>query len=438
MIFEVSNVSNAIIEYLRAKDEDPSARVTTPEIKLTQAVIDGLPTKPYDYQIREATISGLRVRVRKNSGRKIFEISRKVNGRTATALICHSGQAPYSKGDESVLVRARSMLAEMDKGVTPSKKKTEKRAVAVAESRNVLTVKQACDNYIGAKDRAYNTSRNYERFRDNHLADWHGKQLAQVSEDDIEELFDTISDKTGPVAANNVIRFFRAVWKHHRRKYNLGDSPTIIFTEEGDSVKSWNAENRRTRYVHRNELGPWWRATERLRTDYIGDGDLAADFLQFAMLTGLRRREITRLKWQDINRRRKTFAIAENKSKRPHIVPLTEALEAILDRREGQSRPFAIEEPKRFITQVTHWCEVPFSSHDLRRTYLTHATDAGVPLPVLKSLVNHSRKSDVTDGYIQIDEDLMRSSMETIQSFILTHAGQVAKVSPIGGSKYAN
>ena len=162
----------------------------------------------------------------------------------------------------------------------------------------------------------------------------------------------------------------------------------------------------------------------------MGDGELAADFLQFALLSGLRRREISRLKWEDINRRRKTFVIAENKSKRPHIVPLTKALEDILDHREGEDRPFKIEEPKRFIQKVTEWSEVPFCSHDLRRTFLTHAssTDVATPMTVLKALVNHSRKGDVTDGYIQISEDVLHSSAEKIQNYILAHAGQVKKV----------
>jgi len=424
-------MSKEIIEYLTAKDANPKARVTSPAVKLTQAIIDSLPTKPYDYQVRELTVPSLRVRVRKKSGNKIFEIHKKVNGRATTAPICRNGQAPYSKGDESVLVRARSMIAELDKGETPSMKKAKARAEAQAKARESLTIKDACDNYIKAKVRAHSTTKNYQRFRDNHLKNWQKKQLVSIIEDDIEELFDSITDSAGPVAANNVVRFFRAVWKHHRRKYGLGDSPTIIFTEEGDNIKSWNSEQRRTRYVHREELKPWWEATERLRKKYVGDGQLAADYLQFALLTGLRRREITGLKWEDINRRRKTFLIAENKSKRPYAVPLTQALEDILDRREGGSRPFNIEEPKRFITQVTEWSMVPFSSHDLRRTYLSHATAVGIPMPVQKALVNHSRKSDVTDGYIQIDEDVMREAMDKIQAYILAHAGQIKAVTPI-------
>jgi hypothetical protein len=430
--------SKIITEYLRERDSDPQARVPSPAVKLTQAIIDSLPTdKLYDYQIREQLVPGLRIRVRKGSGSKVFEISKKMGATGKTARICRNGQAPYSQGKESVLVRARAKLAEMDNGVTPAKKKAQTRAKVVEEARKFLTVLEACDNYINAKSRALNTTKSYERFRDNHLRAWHNKQLSTVAEDDIAELHDDITEDTGPVAGNNVVRFFRAVWKHHRRKFGLGECPCIIFTAEGDNIKSWNIEDRRTRYVHRGELKAWWESTERLRGEYAGDGELAADYLQFALLTGLRRREITGLQWEDINRRRKTFLIAENKSKRPHVVPLTGALEDVLDRRAGEPRPFQIEEPKRFITQVAEWSQVPFSSHDLRRTYLSHATAVGISMPVQKALVNHSRTSDVTDGYIQIDEDVMREAMQKIQNYILGYAGQVNAVTPIRSASHA-
>ena len=52
-------------------------------------------------------------------------------------------------------------------------------------------------------------------------------------------------------------------------------------------------------------------------------------------------------------------------------------------------------------------------------------------MPIQKALVNHSRKADVTDGYIQIAEDVMREAMEKIQGYMLAHAGRINKVSSI-------
>jgi len=417
--------------YLAARDRGEI--VKAPRVKLTEASIKALPAKPYDYQVGEATVPSLFVRVRA-SGAKSFYIVRRVDGRTSRAKVCTYGESPYSIGKESVLVQAQAMIVKMNAGITPTKEKAKRRDKAAQDARLSTSVKDACTAYINGKPRALNTTTGYKRFRDNHLADWHTRQLTSITEDDIAELHDDITEDTGPVAANNVVRFFRAVWKFHRRKLKLGDCPCIIFTAEGDNTRAWNTESRRTRYVAREELKPWWDATERLRKDYIGDGELAADYLQFAMLTGLRRREITGLKWEDINKRRKTFAIHENKSKRPFAVPLTPALQDILDRRKGEDRPFQIEEPKKFINQVITWSEVPFCSHDLRRTFLSHATAVGMPMPVQKELVIHSRKADVTDGYIQVSEELKRAELEKVQHYILAQAGRVANVVPMNAA----
>lgn len=313
---------------------------------------------------------------------------------------------------------AKKVVVELQDGITPSIKKQKKTLEQLAEQKLSKTVEQACTDFINAKTRKPNTTQGYVRFRDNHLSVWRDYKLHSITEDDVADLHDEITEEVGPVAANNVLRFFRSVWNYHKRKLALSDSPTIIFTSAGDNVKSWNPEVRRTRYVSKEELNHWWGATERLRVDYRGDGDLAADYLQFALLTGLRRREVTNLQWSDINWRRMTFTILENKSKRPYDLPITPMLKNILERRRGMMKPFDLSEPRRFIERVSIWSGVRFSSHDLRRTFLSHSTAVGVPMSVLKQLVNHSRKDDVTDGYIQIDLDMLRNSAIKTQDYI--------------------
>ena len=303
-----------IQEFLSQKDS--GVDVDSPKIKLTQAVVDWLPVKPYDYSIRDITIPSLSIRVRGKTGNKTFYVVRKVNRKVIRSKICANGERPLSVGDESVFSEARKVISEIYAGITPASKKVAAREAALEAEKLATTVEQACTNYIQAKTRAINTTKGYERFRDNHLSHWAAYQLVSITEDDIADLHDEITEHTGGVAANNVVRFFRAVWKFHRRRLKLGDCPTIIFTKEGDNLKRWNPEDRRTRYVAKEELKPWWAATERLRQEYSGDGDLAADYLQFAMLTGLRRREISQIKWEDINKRRRTFIIPDNK----HIV----------------------------------------------------------------------------------------------------------------------
>ena len=66
-----------IQEFLSQKDL--GLKSVSPKIKLTQAIVDWLPTKPYEYSISDVTIPSLSVRVREKTGSKSFYIVRKVN-----------------------------------------------------------------------------------------------------------------------------------------------------------------------------------------------------------------------------------------------------------------------------------------------------------------------------------------------------------------------
>ena len=79
-----------IQEFLAQKDR--GVKVESPKIKLTQAIVDWLPLKPYDYSIRDITIPSLSVRVRAKTGNKTFYVVRKVNRKVVRCKISANGE----------------------------------------------------------------------------------------------------------------------------------------------------------------------------------------------------------------------------------------------------------------------------------------------------------------------------------------------------------
>ena len=108
-------------------------------------------------------------------------------------------------------------------------------------------------------------------------------------------------------------------------------------------------------------------------------------------------------------------------------LPITPAVQAILGRREGDN-VFPLDDPKKAVDWIEKQCSLRISSHDLRRTFLTYATAIGMPLPVSKTLVNHSAGGDVTEGYIQIDDATRRDWLDRLQNHLLALAGVRDKV----------
>ena len=83
-----------------------------------------------------------------------------------------------------------------------------------------------------------------------------------------------------------------------------------------------------------------------------------------------------------------------------------------------------IADPHRQIVNVVDKSGVPFSPHDLRRTFASIVSRLGDHLSYFttKRLLNH-RTSDVTQGYIQFDLEQLRSAMQAVEDFVLENVG---------------
>src|SRR5207237_7594354 len=111
------------------------------------------------------------------------------------------------------------------------------------------------------------------------------------------------------------------------------------------------------------------------------------------------------------------------KNRSDHSLPMGRYLWDVMRRRRSASdsdwvfvNPLTrkrIADPHRQIVNVVDKSGVPFSPHDLRRTFASIVSRLGDHLSyyTTKRLLNH-RTSDVTQGYIQFDLEQLRSAMQ--------------------------
>jgi integrase len=91
------------------------------------------------------------------------------------------------------------------------------------------------------------------------------------------------------------------------------------------------------------------------------------------------------------------------------------------------ARVFVVEDLRAALQQVERRGGKRITPHDLRRTFLTFGERVGAHVVVLKRLVNHSTKGDVTLGYVVPSEADLRHWSSVIESAILIAAeGQTA------------
>ena len=85
-----------------------------------------------------------------------------------------------------------------------------------------------------------------------------------------------------------------------------------------------------------------------------------------------------------------------------------------------------ITDPHRQVVNVVVKSGVPFSPHDLRRTFASIVSRLGDRLSyyTTKRLLNH-RTSDVTQGYVQFDPERLRAAMQAVEDFVLEKVGEI-------------
>ena len=161
-----------------------------------------------------------------------------------------------------------------------------------------------------------------------------------------------------------------------------------------------------------------WQAT--------ADGRDYSAIIRLLMLTGCRVAEIGGLRWEEVTDDAIELPGARTKNARPHVLPHTMPVRAILDGRERNgefvfgrvsTRPFTgwsvskAELDERLGDTVEAW-----THHDLRRTAATKMADMGIAPHVIEAVLNHvsGHKHGVAGIYNRSDySEQKRHALET-------------------------
>jgi integrase len=423
-----------ISEYLSQKTAGEKA--TSPKVSLTMALLEWLPIQDFDYEVASDKYPGLRCRVR-SGGTKAIVVAKKIDGgRFKRVTLCKVGEKTLA----DVVTDYHQTMNDISQGniggtIKPSK----------------ITLREAMKAYIKDTHLAPRTVENYNSVIDVYLVDWADQPLISITPEKVKARFDQITNREitngkgqkrgGPSAANTTMKVIRALFNFMQEEAPLVNgmptfppSPTLkLNPSKGRRKKksSWNEERPREGRIELDSLSAWWAATEALEGDYRGDGELGRDYLQFLLLTGMRRNEATQLEWSDVTK--KQLTVRNTKNGNPLVLPITPALKEILDRRKGTDKPFPVTEPRRFMRRVAEQSGVEFTLHDLRRTFAGYAEHyCELPEKIISVLLNHTTDKTITSRYIG-DVGLQKKAekLAIVQGFILTKAKQEANVTAI-------
>lgn len=405
-----------------------------------QALID---LKPADkgYFVYDSETHGLRLRV-SPTGVKSFQLQKRV-GNTGKVTTITLGKFQDAKGCLGVtLATARSMAQKAFNELASGKDlNQEKRASRV----KAVTVEDAFNEYMRIREAhlSKNTISNYRAIMDGKLKSIAKKPLKSITRVQVLELHRKLSQESES-AANTTMRVLRAIFNfangHYEDEEGRGafpDNPVTALSH----TRSWNREKRRSRKINNSDFPKWFEAVEAISEGSMDNSTTVSDYLKFALMTGMRRREVTELRWDEVNMEDRSFVRDKTKNGDPLILPLSDYLYDMLKERYrnrvneyvffGREGEGALQEPKKQIQKIKELSGIEFTSHDLRRTFLSVAESLEINYYTLKRLVNHRAGGDVTAAYISMDLERLRKPMQLITTHILKLANKEYSERPI-------
>ena len=319
------------------------------------------------------------------SGAKSWAVRFRANGKTAKVTLGRFPAIELAKAREL----ARDQFSAVAKGRDPA---AEKRAAKGAGQAIALptTVGGLCDLYVQRHLKP--NVRRWESARgeiDNHIRPRLGSMpLTALTRADVREMTRDIGEAY-PVAANRALARLRAV-------LNWAVAEDLVEANVAAGIKRPTRESPVDRILSDTEMRAVWNASDGLNYP-------AREFARLLILSGQRRDDVRLMHWDEIDLETQAWAIpAERyKSRRSHLVPLSDAMVNILaglpfkDKGgyvlslDGGAKPFgSVHRPKVALdnaANVTGW-----TWHDLRRSMRTGLSRLGVRQDIAERAIGHA------------------------------------------------
>jgi len=303
-------------------------------------------------------------------------------------------------------------LSDIASGIDPIKEKRKQKYLAI-------TLTELLNIYLEDKSDLRTASvTDYTKKINQGFADWLDKPINKITREMVKAKRNSF---TG--GRDNKMRVLRLLMTYaHKTLKVIDENPVDILTEG----KLWAKSTRRARMIPSDSLKDWYQAVLDL------DNEKAKVYLLLLIHTGLRDQDVRYLTWKDIDFKNDSFIARDTKNHTdftayiaPQIKPYLRNLQTVTGKNKflfpGETKDGVMGIPRKPINQVCKQSGVEFSSHDLKRTFLTIGEATMIPFSLLKALANHKTNNDVTGGYINPETKTLKSATFKIAEYIQQH-----------------
>lgn len=361
-------------------------------------------------------VGGLALEARSDREAKAWLYRYRINGKQCELQL---GTYPAMKLTEARQAH-REAVKVVEQGLDPRKQRASEKATNLA----AWTMQDAFNRWI--EHYQQQTGRNKQPPTAKTVAQQHGRwrrhlapRLADFYVRDVSRrlIIDVLeqASKKAKVEARHSLNLLRQLLRYCQKREQIDVNPTDGLTP-ADIAASASAP--RQRHLPLPELRQLWQAIDDARADNQGKATTAvlsvpvANALKLLILTGCRRGEVAFMRWDEIKKTEWTIPAERTKSRRQHKVHLCPlALELLAEQRQlvagefvftstqGTGRPLHPDSLSTTIARLQgrarkeHDETAPlyhlehFTTHDLRRSFATQATETLMADPLLVEMM---------------------------------------------------
>lgn len=258
-----------------------------------------------------------------------------------------------------------------------------------------------------------------ERIARQHLSPAFGdRRLADIQRHEVEDWLHGLSTKgLAPATCNRILSVFKSICSLAELRGILpaGQSPCA-------GVAPFKIHTQRERYLTRDEARRLMRTLEKSNRP-------EAFALRLLLLTGARKSEILKARWENVRLDQRLLTVPLSKSGRPRHILLSEAAIKVLralPRASGNPWLFPGHAPGKPLSDIyKFWNELRRSLgladvriHDLRHTFASFLVNAGHSLYEAQKMLGHSDPR-TTMRYAHLGQASLLAAAETVNGFFI-------------------
>ena len=330
---------------------------------------------------------------------------------------------------------AQQYLGQLAAGIDPRDAKKRQRM-------SFISLNEAFQAMLDARKNLKDRSRfDYEKIIERDFSDWAVKPLVKITADDVVTRHSKIGKRT-QVGADNGFKLIRAIFNYAKSAYKDSKGESLIRTNPVDvlsETRAWYGSRRRMGIIKIHQLPAWYKAVMSLKNERKGSiATTIRDYLIAVLFMGDRKNELRPITWQDnVDFGAKVVQFQDTKNRLDFALPLSDFLyDHFKTMHDNSSSPYVFPNadgsapfynPYKTMARVSEECRhymkdgkpIPFTLHDLRRTFITTAESLDMSAYTLKRLLNHKMSGDVTAGYIITETERLRKPMQRISECLL-------------------